>query len=192
MHERLHKALQGTNQTWHLKRSREQYVKSTNSFTEYYRFERNLSCPAWFVSNISPELTFKFLNCYFFYVEGRICPTPFLRKVPQRSRICYFVQERLCSELREEKVSFAPCLPWVVDVERGKRLIDVLSIMFFVASPFWFVVFFEHIVKLVPKKFGEGCFWMKRMVRVEYLELRNTCLVTSNPKWGILEVAIPN
>ena len=50
----------------------------------------------------------------------------FCERYPKRRVfVTFFVQERLCSELREEKVSSAPCLPLVVDVERGKRLIDV-------------------------------------------------------------------
>lgn len=182
MHERLHKALQGTNQTRHLKRSREQYVKSTNSFTEYYRFERNLSFPAWFVSNISPQLTFKFLNCYFYLCGGQdLSHTIFVKGTP---KVVYLL---LCSGapmLRAEGREGLLCAMFALGCWCWERKEVDRCFVNYVFCRFNFLIcsFFEHIVKLVPEKFGEGCFWMKRMVRVEQLELPNTCLVTR--EWG--------
>lgn len=72
MHERLHKALRGTNQTWHLKRRREQSVKSASSFIWYFGLEKE----PFILHLIIPELPP-------FCLEGKIHPKPpFLKGTP--------------------------------------------------------------------------------------------------------------
>ncbi len=123
------------------------------------------------------HLTFKFLNCsFFFYVEGRICPTPpFLWKVPQTSRI-YF----LCSGapmLRAEGREGLLCAMFTFGCWCWERKeVDRCGCVIFLSNhlTFRFVVFF---LKRMENWIGswkvwwrncEGCFWMRRMVRVEW------------------------
>lgn len=158
MHERLHKALQGTNQTWHLKRRAEQ----SSPFIWYFRLEKE---------PFILHLIFKFLNCHLFVWRARFTPNHHFWKVSQ-SYFLFSGAPMLRAEGREGLL----CAMFTFDCRCWERLGELC---------FW-SLHLQDLSVLLGKRMENWIgswqvWWMRRsnetMVRVKQLELLDTCLV---------------